>query len=65
MKIVVFHSPIAGNGDQTVFNGPDLEYRMEEGGALRIIRWATDTQKGDALFAPGQWVYVCRSEPSA
>jgi hypothetical protein len=59
-RITVFHTPISGNGDNTVFTGPDLEYCMEEDGALRIIKWETSTQKGDALFAPGQWTYVCR-----
>jgi hypothetical protein len=62
-KITVFHLPIPGNGDSTVFEGAEVEYRMEEGGALRIMRWITATQKGDALFAPGHWLYVSRSGP--
>lgn len=61
MKITVHHPMLPTNGGHTVFEGPDLDYRVEEGGTLRIIKWVTRSEQGDALFAAGQWAFVCRS----
>jgi hypothetical protein len=61
-KITVFHPSISGDSDRTDFEGDGVEYRMEEGGALRIMHWTTGTKIGDTLFAPGHWHYVSRSE---
>jgi hypothetical protein len=60
-KITVFHAPIPGSGDCTIFEGTNVEYRMEPGGALTIMRWITETEMGDAVFAAGQWSCVRRS----
>lgn len=59
--ITVFHREIPGNGSRTMFEGKDIEFLVLEDGSLSVIRWRTTTQVGRALFAPGQWVYVCQS----
>ena len=51
-------------GTSTDFEGASVEYRMEHGGALRIMHWMKDNQTGDTLFAPGQWSHVSRSAQS-
>lgn len=63
MRISVYHHMNPVNGGHTEFSGPEVDYRVEGDGALRVIKWVTHTQTGDALFAPGQWSYVCRSKP--
>lgn len=63
-QITVYHpmETCPGNGERTVFDGGgDLDYRIEEGGHLRIMNWMASGRKGDALFAAGAWTYVCRS----
>lgn len=64
MRITVYHpvETAPGNGERTEFEGDSLEYRVEEGGHLRVLKWKTFTEHGDALFAAGAWTYVCRSE---
>ena len=51
-------------GTSTDFEGASVEYRMEHGGALRIMHCMKDNQTGDTLFAPGQWSHVSRSAQS-
>jgi hypothetical protein len=60
-KITVFHPQLAVNQGHTDFSGPDLGYILVDGGYLRIMKWETATERGEATFAPGQWLYVCRS----
>ena len=66
MRITVYHprETAPGNGERTEFSGDTLNYDVEEGGHLRVGRWKTATEYGDALFAAGSWTYVCRSFPA-
>lgn len=61
-EITVYHISIPGVGEKSVFIGESMEYRMDSDGSLRVLRFVTGAQMGDALFAPGQWTYVCRSK---
>ena len=63
MRITVYHprETAPGNGERTEFSGDGLDYRVEDGGHLRVTQWETDAERGDALFAAGAWNYVCRS----
>lgn len=65
-KITVFHPPIPpippGNKDYTEFTGEGLYCFIKEGGTLFIKQWETEIARGDAIFAPGQWTYMCKTD---
>lgn len=59
-EVIVHHWTDGQNIGCTAFRGPDIDYRVEDDGSLRIIKWVTDLKTGDALFAPGRWSWVVR-----
>lgn len=62
--ITVFHPQQPSiNGGKTVFDGENVEYVLLEDGGLRVKNWVTPRETGHAVFASGQWAYVCHSRP--
>lgn len=63
-KITVYHPANSHiNGGHTVFNGDHIEHSLLEDGALVIRNWSTETERGHAIFAKGEWAYICDSRP--
>lgn len=62
-KITVFHPQLQVNGGYTVFEGDDVTFQTDTDGTLIIQNWTSASEKGNAIFAPGQWGYVCTSSP--
>jgi hypothetical protein len=63
-KITVFHPANSHiNGGSTVFSGDLIEHSTLETGELVIRNWRTHTEQGHAIFARGEWAYVCESRP--
>jgi len=63
ISITVYHPRnVQINGGYTLFSGPNVACDMETDGSLTIGEWETETQKGYAYFASGQWAYICVAE---
>ena len=63
-KITVFHPQNSHiNQGHTDFCGELLGYSRLEDGSLLIKDWRTNDEQGTAVFARGQWAYVCESKP--
>lgn len=59
--ITIFHSA-SSDRVKTVFNGEQITHELGDDGVLFINNWQTDTERGYALFAKGEWAFVCQSQ---
>lgn len=63
-KIVVYHSQnFQIKQVYTEFHGELVRYNIGDNGDLYISDWLTESAQGHAIFARGQWAYVCVSTP--
>lgn len=47
----------------SIFNGPEVDYRIEENGDLVVIDWITGDEIGETCaFAAGIWARVQRTK---
>lgn len=62
-KIVVYHNQNPHGQGYTEFSGDRVEHQCTDDGGLLIRNWQTGSFRGNARFAPGQWVYMLESKP--
>lgn len=61
--ITVFHPKNTHiNNGHTEFKGEGLIYSVNDNGELYLLKWETLTQTGQAVFARGEWAYLCFSK---